>query len=148
MDPANPKPFTQPFLVLAFDKADRSHMTWAIDVGGKIDEYIANFQKFYQGLLKTLEEDPRQRKMGSMEVTNFRSQATPRLEEILAKLATYNLRVDLVTAYVGSGGPSHVLMNGALFERIYLDNLRCEQSRHPYNYQDVAPFYDEICQKA
>src|SRR3989338_11102279 len=99
MESDNPSPFKQPFLVLHLSpKQDCNE--WTIDVDGKIDLYLNNFKNI----------------TGSG--TDRSKDATQLMKEVARQLKARGVLVYRISMYKGSGGPSHILRNGGVFQRI------------------------------
>ncbi|GEM_PF-3515461 len=111
----NPCAFIQPFLVFHF-KGDDSIVEWKIDVNGEIDKYIRNWSVVDAALYPRSRKI--QRELNLPGVFNWLSQATPLLKQMMKELSKQNREVDRVYEYTGSAGPTHILRNGALFERV------------------------------
>jgi hypothetical protein len=145
MNSANPKPFAQPFLVLGFQREDEGHVEWRIDVAGQIDLYLRDFTAIYEAYRSM---DPQKRlatlPLSIQEVATFRSLATPLLESMIRKLEDLGIRVDQVSTYEGTAGSSHVLLNGALFQRVNLSNLDIVPRRRPHIFPDISQFLPVI----
>lgn len=149
MDKQNPRPFKQPFLVIRFEGLEE----WYIDIGGEIDLYLHRYTAFRESF-ETLTDKEREAKgipwIGAVfgEVSDWTSQATPLLQTMLARLKEVGWTACQVWDYVGSAGPSHVLLNGAIFKRVNVGALaelrkdilqkRKEKSLEHHN-PDVAP---------
>lgn len=102
----NPSPFKQPFLVITFkDRKIHGNVAdgWHVDVDGQIEKYLEGFTE------RTLEWCPPFNKM---------DRATPLLRSILEYFAGRGMEIIRVATYAGSAGPSHILRNGAFFERM------------------------------
>ncbi len=92
-DEANPSPFKQPFLELCLfgetvKKDSPFGSVWFIDVDGKIEKYITKDNK-----------------------------PTDLLLDLCRSIAKAGMVVKGFDRYKGSGGPSMLLRNGALFHR-------------------------------
>jgi hypothetical protein len=105
LDPKNPCPFKQPFLTIRFrhDALNGQSCGWFLDVDGDVEKYVRKKKDGHQG-----------------EITDYRDQATPALEQLIDAFARHGWPIVHVGLYEGSGGPSHVLRNGAIFKRINL----------------------------
>lgn len=95
----NPSPFKQPFLVLGFQSGWESDERWHVDVDGRIDLYIRGEPSEQSGV-------------------NRWEDATDLMLTICAAFEANGHPISSIGTCVGSGGPSHVLRNGAFFERI------------------------------
>lgn len=113
MDGTNPSAFKQPFLVLIFDGDWKSGGQWFVEVDGHIELYI--------------------RGEAAASFVNRWSDATDLMRAIGKQFEAHGRPISSVGTYVGSGGPSHVLRNGAFFERAGIDlpSERCNtRERH------------------
>lgn len=146
LDNTNPRPFEQPFLVIEFKNVDR----WMIDVNGEIDKYLHRHTEIIE-TLKSLSEDERIRRglpeifVISGECSDWTSQATPLLVGMLSRLAEEGLKVRRVYDYKGSTGPSHALINGAIFRRMRAEDIEVLK-KAPLNScdDDVAQYIPRI----
>ena len=143
IDSNNPAPFTQPFLVIHF----RNGKMWHIDVGGRIDTYLNNFTAVKKAVVGLSDEEMKKKGIpwfGSVigECSDWRSQATPLFQSMLDRLKEFGYVADRANSYEGSAGPSHVLLHGALFERMKvadIDNAPKEPPEKKEN-NDVAQY--------
>ena len=113
LDKSNPSPFKQPFLVLIFDGDWKAGGQWFVEVDGRIELYI-------RGEI-------------TASFTNRWKDATELMRDIGEQFEAHGRPISSVGTYVGSGGPSHVLRNGAFFERASIDtpSERCNtRERH------------------
>lgn len=111
LNPNNPCPFKQPFLVINFGRegnklSDGTEIGsgWHVDVDGQFEKYI-------EGYTKSINFAP---------PANNIDRATPLMCELLANLMRAGKEALSITGYVGSAGPSHILRNGVFFERMSL----------------------------
>lgn len=95
LNPSNPSPFRQPFLVVHF----KDGKEWYIDVDGRLDLYLKDWRCGLEG-------------------KNYLDDATPLLQAMIGKLRAFELMVGQVEGYCGSAGPSHFIRHGVLFRRI------------------------------
>jgi hypothetical protein len=124
LDPNNPSPFVQPFLVLHFE----NNHTWYVDVGGEIDRYVDNYSQLrekFDTVDKALEGDYRKReKLGIPLVLadpmDWKALGTQLLVSMVQGLESFGHKIKAVTIYDGSAGPTHILRNGAFFARLDL----------------------------
>lgn len=112
LDPNNPSPFKQPFLVINFgwgknglSNGQQVADGWHVDVNGQIEKYIDGCNP------RTLEFAP---------PANNIDKATPLMRALLAFFWSRGRKVKSITTYIGTAGPSHILRNGAFFERMNL----------------------------
>ena len=135
----NPTPFQQPFLVLHF----RNKREWYIDVNGQIDNYLNNYTAVREAYLALTHKERDAKGIPDMpcnilsDGSDWQSQATPLLQGMLDGLKKHGWTVDQIYAYEGSAGPSHVLMNGAIFERVYIPNLLHTSKEPDFNKYDI-----------
>lgn len=144
MDPQNPVPFAYPLLVIHWEGGK----AWHIDVRGKIDQYLANYSVAYTNYKAMSSEQRQEKGIDSTIISeggNWLSQATPLLKEMLAEFSKYDMKVWSVHTYRGCGGPSHVLLNGAIFKRITLNEVApgidasAEKEKRAEGRSDVGP---------
>lgn len=114
IDANNPSPFVQPFLVLRFKEADEKgwKMSWFVDVNGEIGKYLVIDSDV---CARVNPDDPSDKMMRGGLIW-----MTALLRQLIDDLAKNGLHVEHVGSYGprASGGPSHILRNGVLFERI------------------------------
>lgn len=105
MDEGNPSPFKQPFLVISF-KDRKVHKDiadgWHVDVDGQLEKYIEGYEH-------TIAFAP---------PANRLDRATPLMRSIVEYFASRGMEIRAIAGYRGSAGPSHILRNGAFFERM------------------------------
>lgn len=110
----NPVPFVQPLLVLRFKETDENgwKMSWFVDVNGEIGKYLSIDSDVCACVNP---EDPLDKMMRGGLIW-----MQPLLRQLIDDLAKNGLHVEHVGSYGpgASGGPSHILRNGVLFERI------------------------------
>ena len=111
LNPDSPCPFKQPFLVINFGREGNKMSDgvevadgWHVDVDGQIEKYIS-------GYTRSLDFAP---------PANNIDHATPLMLGLLGYFMSRGKKVLSITGYVGSAGPSHILRNGAFFERMSL----------------------------
>ncbi len=128
----SPFAFRQPFLVLYFGNAGRDFKSplWYIEVGGGIDRYLKDYMAVRDAYLALTPAGRKARGLPGMpcniigDASDWKSQATPLLSGILARFENLGFPVKRVFGYEGSGGPSHVLVNGALFQRMDVEEFQ------------------------
>jgi hypothetical protein len=144
----NPSPFKQPFLVLYFGNGN----WWTIDVDGEIDKYLNRYSDVKKILLALSDEEKKRlgvpweicKVLG--EASDWRSQATPLLNEMLRQIREHTGLAPLrIYAYEGSAGPNHILRQGALFKRQGAEEIHLDESRQPTSKDiDVGRFVHAI----
>jgi hypothetical protein len=140
LDGNNPCPFVQPFLELHFK--DDGGKSWHIDVNGQIDDYLKDYKRVYEALGQMTEKDPRT----SLACVHFNwmSQATPLLQSVVQQLTETGWHIDCACGYVGLAGPSHILRNGAFFERVSIKRQEESPVVTKKESNDIADFLPQI----
>jgi hypothetical protein len=131
----NPAPFKQPFLVIYFT----NHQLWHIDVGGEMDKYLNRYTEAKTAFAALSKEEKENRGLpwGIFgECFDWQSQATPLLRAMLDRLEELGFEARRVHDYNGSAGPSHVLLNGALFKRLQIKEI-VKIPKEPGNEPDI-----------
>lgn len=135
----NPAPFRQPFLVIHF----RSGKHWFIDVGGQIDNYLNRYTAIREAFMALSDEEKKQKGIPWSscnvigEASDWRSQATPLFRTMLDQLKELGWTADRVNVYNGSAGPSHVLLHGAIFERLQVKDITEAPKEPAHNPHDI-----------
>lgn len=113
MNPENPSPFEQPFLVLRFGESLNETEWWHVDVDGMIERYI------HGGLKAT----------GSH--VDRTHDATDHMLDMMKEFERRGIPIRFIGTYNGSAGHTHVLRNGAFFKRMKLveDSVSVENSK-------------------
>lgn len=113
LEDGNPCPFVQPFLVLAFKgekKGQPDYEQWHVDVNGQVGLYLAL---------------PEGANRGSH--IDYTEHATGLMKQVIQEFVQYGLRIVHISVYNGSAGPSHILRNGAIFKRLFLNEIQEEK---------------------
>ncbi len=114
-DDTSPGQIMDPLLLIGF-KPDAVHpdgYEWQIDVEGKIGLYILKGESltYHDGKVVT------EQKYGLI-THDFLHLATPFMRSIVEQLKKNGRKVKAIGMYTGSFGPSHILRQGILFQRV------------------------------
>ena len=144
LDAGNPVPFIQPFLIFEFTDITTPR-DWHIDVAGKINLYLEDAGRILEVFNSIpIESRSKQGLPYSLgENVNWMSLATPLLRDMLHTLAIHYLHVERVSIYEGSAGPSHILRNGAIFQRMGLDFPVRPGTNFP-KHTDISTFIERL----
>ncbi len=138
--------FKRPFLAIYFGNG----IWWHIDVGGEIDSYLQDYTSLESKFLGLTDAEKLSMGIPHMwdcvfgDASNWESQATPLLKEILSRLKKLRAIPQRIYGTESAEDPSHVLMNGKFF-RVLDDTDFAEISDPKHNENlDVAQYLSAL----